>query len=60
MEDSPHDGGLFYLYLPSAVTPQPVSGKQITLQDGSADSQRNSSYAGYAQATWSVTRSRSQ
>ncbi len=55
MEDSPHDGGLFYLYLPSAVTPQAVSGKQITLQDGSANSQRNSSYAGYAQATWSIT-----
>jgi iron complex outermembrane receptor protein len=54
MEDSPHDGGLFYLYLPSAVTPQPVSGKQITLQDGGRNSQRNSSYAGYAQATWSV------
>lgn len=55
MENSPHDGGLFYLYLPSAVTPQPASGKQITLQDGGADSQRNSSYAAYSQATWSVT-----
>ncbi|HEY4077098.1 MAG TPA: TonB-dependent receptor [Rhizomicrobium sp.] len=55
MEDSPHDGGLFYLYLPSADHPQPVSGKQITLQDGGANSQRNSSYAAYAQATWSIT-----
>ncbi|HEY0265159.1 MAG TPA: TonB-dependent receptor [Rhizomicrobium sp.] len=54
-EDSPNDGGLFYLYLPSAVTPQAVSGKQITLQDGSANSQRNTSYAAYAQATWSIT-----
>jgi iron complex outermembrane receptor protein len=53
-EDSPNDGGLFYLYLPSAVTPQPVNGKQITLQDGSANSQRNTSYAAYAQATWSI------
>ena len=52
-EDSPRDGGLFYLYLPSAVTPQP--GKQITLQDGTNNSQRNTSYAAYAQATWSIT-----
>ena len=35
-EDSPNDGGLFYLYLPSAVTPQPAAGKQITVQDGTA------------------------
>ncbi|HEX3754969.1 MAG TPA: TonB-dependent receptor [Rhizomicrobium sp.] len=54
-EDSPDDGGLFYLYLPSAVTPQPVSGKQITLQDGTRNSQRNTSYAAYAQATYSIT-----
>ncbi len=53
-EESPNDGGLFYLYLPSAVTPQPVSGKQITLQDGGANSQRNTSYAAYAQATYSI------
>jgi iron complex outermembrane recepter protein len=54
-EDSPNDGGLFYLYLPSAVTPQAASGKQITLQDGSRNSQRNTSYAAYAQATYSLT-----
>ena len=53
-ETSLNDGGLFYLYLPSAVTPQAVSGKQITEQDGTNNSQRNTSYAGYAQATWSV------
>ena len=53
-EDSPNDGGLFYLYLPSAVTPQPVSGKQITLQDGTRNSQRNTSYAAYAQGTYSL------
>jgi iron complex outermembrane receptor protein len=53
-EDSPDDGGLFYLYLPSSVTPQAVSGKQITLQDGTHNSQRNTSYAAYAQATYAV------
>lgn len=53
MEDSPHDGGLFYLFLPSSVTPQP--GKAITLQDGGANSQRNSSYAVYGQATYAIT-----
>ncbi len=51
-EDSPHDGGLFYLFIPNYGYPQPGMG--ITLQDGSANSQRNTSYAGYAQATWSV------
>ncbi|MDB5739774.1 MAG: hypothetical protein JWP16_814 [Alphaproteobacteria bacterium] len=53
-EDSPNDGGLFYLYLPSAVTPQAASGKQITLQNGQRNSQRNTSYAAYAQATYSL------
>ncbi len=53
-EDSPNDGGLFYLFIPSAVTPQPISGKQITLQDGTRNSQRNTSYAAYAQATYAV------
>ncbi len=52
-EDSPRDGGLFYLFLPSSVTPQP--GKGITLQDGTNNSQRNTSYAAYAQATYSIT-----
>jgi iron complex outermembrane receptor protein len=51
-EDSPHDGGLFYLFIPNNGYPQP--GKGITLQDGTPNSQRNTSYAGYAQATWSV------
>ena len=53
-ENSPSDGGLFYLYLPSAGVPTAASGKQITEQIGTGDSQRNTSYAGYAQATWSV------
>jgi iron complex outermembrane receptor protein len=54
-ESSPNDGGLFYLYLPSAVTPQAASGKQITLQDGTGAGQSNASYAAYAQATYVVT-----
>ena len=53
-EDSPNDGGLFYLYLPSAVTPQPVNLKQVTLQDGRTNSQRNTSYAAYAQGTYAI------
>ena len=53
-ENSPGDGGYFYLYLPSAGVPTAASGKQITEQIGTGDSQLNSSYAGYAQATWSV------
>jgi iron complex outermembrane recepter protein len=53
-EDSPNDGGLFYLFIPNAGTPQAVSGKQITLQDGTRNSQRNTSYAAYAQATYAV------
>ena len=51
-EDSPRDGGLFYLFIPNNGIAAP--GKGITLQDGSANGQRNTSYAGYAQATWSV------
>ncbi len=53
-ENSPKDGGLFYLYLPSAVTPAPVTNRQITLQDGTQNGQRNTSYAGYAQATYAI------
>jgi iron complex outermembrane receptor protein len=53
-ENSPHDGGFFILYLPSAVTPQAASGKQITEQDGTNLAQRNTSYAAYAQATYAV------
>ncbi len=33
----------------------PAPGKAITLQDGSANSQRNSSYAVYGQATYAIT-----
>lgn len=53
-EDSPNDGGYFYLFIPSAVTPQPLSGKNIAEQDGTHNSQRNTSYAAYAQATYAI------
>ncbi len=52
-EESPNDGGLFYLFIPNNGIPAP--GKAITLQDGTRNSQRNTSYAAYAQATYSVT-----
>lgn len=53
-EDSPRDGGLFYLFIPNAGHPQPIRGKQITLQNGGNASQRNTSYAAYAQATYAI------
>ena len=53
-EQSPNDGGLFYLYLPSANTPAAAAGRQITLQDRTTNDLRNTSYAAYAQATYSI------
>ena len=52
-EDSPNDGGLFYLFVPNNGIAAP--GKGITLQDGNRNSQRNTSYAGYAQGTYALT-----
>jgi iron complex outermembrane receptor protein len=52
-EDSPNDGGLFFLSIPNNGVPAP--GKGITLQDGTRNSQRNTSYAVYGQATYSIT-----
>ncbi len=51
-EESPNDGGLFYLFIPNNGVAAP--GKGITLQDGTRNSQVNNSYAGYAQATYSI------
>jgi iron complex outermembrane receptor protein len=54
-ERSPNDGGLLYLFLPSAGTePRAVQGKQITITDGRNNTEENRSYAAYAQATWSI------
>ena len=54
-EQSPNDGGVLYLFLPSAGSaPTAASGKQITVTDWSHNSEENSSYAGYAQLTYSI------
>jgi iron complex outermembrane receptor protein len=53
-ERSPNDGGQLYLFLPNSGAPAGVTGKQITITDWSHNSEQNSSYAGYAQATYSI------
>ena len=54
-ENSPHDGGKLYLFLPSAGSaPTAAGGKQITITDWSGNSEENASYAGYAQATYNI------
>lgn len=52
-EDSRDNGGLFYLFIPNNGIPAP--GRGITLQDATRNDQRNTSYAAYAQATYSLT-----
>ncbi len=54
-ESSPDDGGILYLFLPAAGgPPTAASGKQLTITDSRNNSEKNSSYAAYAQATWNV------
>jgi iron complex outermembrane recepter protein len=54
-EQSPNDGGMQYLFLPSAGSgPAPVAGKQLTVTDWSHNGEENTSYAAYAQATYTV------
>ena len=54
-ESSPNDGGLLYLFLPSAGSaPTAAAGKQITITDWTRNSEENNSYAGYAQLTYSI------
>lgn len=54
-ERSPNDGGYLYLFLPSAGSaPSPVAGRQLTVTDSSRNSEDNSSYAFYAQATYNL------
>jgi iron complex outermembrane receptor protein len=54
-ERSPNDGGYLYL-IPTSTggPPLPAPNKQITITDGSRNTEENSSYAGYAQATYTV------
>jgi iron complex outermembrane receptor protein len=53
-EESPRDGGFFFLFLPSGNVPTAAPGRQITITDLSRNGERNTSYAGYAQATYSL------
>lgn len=54
-ERSPNDGGYLYLFLPSAGSaPSPVAGRQLTVTDSSRNSEENTSYAFYAQATYNL------
>jgi iron complex outermembrane receptor protein len=54
-ETSPDDGDQLYLFLPSGIAPAAAAGKQITYTNPTHNSQENTSYAGYTQATWSLT-----
>ena len=54
-ESDPNSGGYEYLFLPSQIQAAPVSGKQISVTDWANNGARNTSYAGYAQATYAVT-----
>jgi iron complex outermembrane recepter protein len=54
-ESSPDDGGDEYLFLPSAGSVAPIAGRQITVTDWSNNGERNTSYAAYAQGTYSIT-----
>lgn len=55
-ETSPNDGGLLYLFLPSAGgAPQAVQGRQLTITDSRNNDMENSSYAAYAQFTYNIT-----
>ena len=47
------DGALLYMFLPSAGS-APSATKPITITDTRNNRERNSSYAAYAQATWTV------
>jgi iron complex outermembrane receptor protein len=54
-ERSPNDGGFLYQFLPVAAGPPLAqTGKQINVTDWSNNSESNSSYAAYAQATYSI------
>ena len=54
-ERSPNDGGMQYLFLPSAAgPPTAAAGKQLTITDWSHNGEENTSYAAYAQATYTV------
>ena len=54
-ERSANDGGFLYQFLPSAGgPPAAVAGRQFSITDWSNNGEKNSSYAAYAQATYSI------
>ena len=53
-ESSPNSGSLSYLYSPNFPQPTALAGRQVTLTDTSHNGGENSSYAGYAQATYAI------
>jgi iron complex outermembrane receptor protein len=54
-ETDPNDGGYQDLFLPSAGSaPTAAGGKQISVTDQTRNGELNISYAGYAQATYSI------
>ena len=53
-ESVSQQGNRDYLFSTNQVRPQPVSGRQITLADTTANAGKNTSYAGYGQATYSI------
>ena len=53
-EEAAHQGQTSFLYSPNFPMPAAISGHQITLTDTTGNGGDNESYAGYAQATYSI------
>ncbi len=53
-EDSGPSNSTSYLFSTNQLTPQPIAGRQVTGSDGSVSTGENTSYAGYAQATYKI------
>lgn len=54
-ESVSRQGNRDYLFSTNQVRPQPISGRQITLTDTTGNAGTNTSYAAYAQSTYSIT-----
>ena len=53
-EQAADQGSTLFLYSPNQPMPAPIPGHQITLTDTTGNGGDNESYAGYAQATYSI------
>jgi iron complex outermembrane recepter protein len=53
-EQAANQGSTVFLYSPNQPMPAAISGHQITLTDTTGNGGNNESYAGYAQATYSI------